>query len=108
MRCATSLVRRFAPACAAVLTLALGLHGQALAQIEQTLFAKQYDHAVAGPTRAADTVAVPDNFTGPFKLRIQNGTADESVNAGWVYRTFRSPGPVAGDPSEFMRIVIGE
>ena len=85
MRCATSLVRRFAPACAAVLTLALGLHGQALAQIEQTFFAKEYDHAVAGLTRAADTVAVPDNFTGPFKLRIQNGTADESVNAGWVY-----------------------
>jgi len=29
------------------------------------------------------------------------------LNQGWIYRTFRSPGPVAGDPLEFMRIVIG-
>jgi len=28
------------------------------------------------------------------------------LNAGWTYRTFRSPGPVAGDPLEFMRAVI--
>lgn len=85
MHCATSPIRRFARACVAALALALGLHGLALAQVEQTFFAKQYDHALAGPTRAADTVAVPDNFTAPFKLQIQNGTADESVNAGWVY-----------------------
>ncbi len=31
-----------------------------------------------------------------------------ALNAGWIYRSFRSPGPVAGDPREFMRIVIGE
>ena len=31
-----------------------------------------------------------------------------TLNSGWGYRTFRSPGPVAGDPGEFMRVVIGE
>lgn len=30
------------------------------------------------------------------------------LNVGWGYRTFRSPGPVAGDPVEFMRIFVGE
>lgn len=30
------------------------------------------------------------------------------LNPGWVYRTFRSPGPVAGDPIEFMWLLIGE
>jgi hypothetical protein len=31
-----------------------------------------------------------------------------ALNTGWVYRTFRSPGPVPGDPEEFMHLVIGE
>ncbi|MES2924516.1 MAG: hypothetical protein V4819_23390 [Verrucomicrobiota bacterium] len=31
-----------------------------------------------------------------------------ALNVGWVYRSFRSPGAVAGDPAEFMRIFIGE
>lgn len=31
-----------------------------------------------------------------------------ALNAGWVYRSFRSPGAVAGDPVEFMRIFVGE
>lgn len=85
MHPAASLVRRSLRARASALALVIGLPGVATAQVEQTFFAKQYDHALAGPTRVADTVAVPDNFTGPFKLRIQNGTADESVNAGRVY-----------------------
>ena len=85
MHPAASLVRRSVLACVSALALVLGLPGVAIAQVEQTFFARQYDHALAGPTRAADTFAVPDNFTGPFKLRIQNATADESVNAGWVY-----------------------
>ncbi len=31
-----------------------------------------------------------------------------ALNPGWVYRTFRSPGPVAGDPMEFMWLLIGD
>jgi hypothetical protein len=31
-----------------------------------------------------------------------------AVNPGWVYRTFRSPGPVAGDPVEFIRVAIDD
>ena len=74
MHPAASLVRRSVHAGVSVLALVLGLPCVAVAQVEQTFFAKQYDHAVAGPNRAADTIAVPDNFTGPFTLRIQNGT----------------------------------
>jgi hypothetical protein len=31
-----------------------------------------------------------------------------ALSVGWGYRSFRSPGPVAGDPVEFMRIFVGE
>src|SRR5436190_4939006 len=103
MHPAASLVRRSVRAGVSVLALVLGLPGMAMAQVEQTFFAKQYDHAVAGPTRAADTIAVPDNFTGPFTLRIQNGTADESVNAGWVYLN----GVQIGAPADFQPQVTG-
>ncbi len=41
-----------------------------------------------------------------------DATAIQSVlpalNPGWQYRTFRSSGPAAGGPREFMRAVIGE
>jgi hypothetical protein len=30
------------------------------------------------------------------------------LNSGWTYRTFRSPGPVAGGSGEFMRVEISE
>jgi len=44
--------------------------------------------------------------TGADAANIQAGLP--ALNAGWVYRSFRSPGPVAGDPLEFMRIFVGE
>jgi hypothetical protein len=43
---------------------------------------------------------------GPDATTIQAGLP--ALNSGWGYRTFRSPGGVAGDPSEFMRAVISE
>lgn len=42
--------------------------------------------------------------TGSDATAIQAGLPP--LSAGWVYRTFRSPGPVAGDPAEFMRVVV--
>ncbi|MCX6878953.1 MAG: hypothetical protein NTW21_34855 [Verrucomicrobia bacterium] len=44
--------------------------------------------------------------TGPDAAAIQLGLP--ALNSGWTYRTFRSPGPVAGDPIEFMRVKISE
>jgi hypothetical protein len=44
--------------------------------------------------------------TGSDATAIQSGLP--ALNSGWVYRTFRSPGAVAGDPREYMRAVIGE
>jgi hypothetical protein len=44
--------------------------------------------------------------TGPDADAIQLGLP--APNPGWTYRTFRSPGPVAGDPGEFMRVEISD
>ncbi|MCX6878799.1 MAG: hypothetical protein NTW21_34055 [Verrucomicrobia bacterium] len=44
--------------------------------------------------------------TGADAAVIQRGLP--ALHSGWGYRTFRSPGPVAGDPIEFMRAVISE
>jgi autotransporter-associated beta strand protein len=43
-----------------------------------------------------------DEVTGADATAIQAGLPALS-GAGWVYRTFRSPGTVAGDPREFIR-----
>ena len=51
------------------------------------------------------TLDVAEVFGGDA-TSIQTGLP--ALSAGWVYRTFRSPGPVAGDPREFMRAVISE
>ena len=45
--------------------------------------------------------------TGADATAIQAGLPGLS-SPDWVYRTFRSPGPVAGDPNEFMRVQISE
>ena len=51
------------------------------------------------------TLAVTE-VTGPDATAIQLGLP--ALNPGWTYRTFRSPGPVAGDPNEFMRAMISD
>jgi autotransporter-associated beta strand protein len=43
-----------------------------------------------------------DEVTGADATAIQAGLPALS-GAGWTYRTFRSPGPVSGDPREFIR-----
>lgn len=42
--------------------------------------------------------------TGADAAAIQAGLP--AVNGGWEYRSFRSPGPVQGDPREFMNVQI--
>ena len=46
-----------------------------------------------------------DEVTGPDATAIQAGLPALS-SGDWTYRTFRSPGPVTGDPSEFLRVQI--
>lgn len=46
-----------------------------------------------------------DEVTGPDATAIQSGLPALS-SGDWTYRTFRSPGPVTGDPSEFLRVQI--
>lgn len=46
-----------------------------------------------------------DEVTGPDATAIQAGLPALS-SGDWTYRTFRSPGPVTGDPAEFLRVQI--
>jgi len=43
-----------------------------------------------------------DEVTGADATAIQSGLPTLS-GSGWVYRTFRSPGAITGDPVEFIR-----
>jgi hypothetical protein len=46
-----------------------------------------------------------DEVTGPDATAIQAGLPALS-SGDWTYRTFRSLGPVTGDPAEFLRAKI--
>ena len=59
----------------------------------------------ASDNLTASTLDVTE-VTGPDATAIQTGLP--ALNSGWLYRTFRSPGAVAGDAAEFMRAVISE
>jgi hypothetical protein len=54
----------------------------------------------------ASTPLTVSEVSAPDATAIQLGLP--ALNPGWTYRTFRSPGPVAGDPAEFMRAVISD
>jgi autotransporter-associated beta strand protein len=58
--------------------------------------------------QASDTLATWDlavsEVTGDDKTAIEASLP--ALGAGWTYRTFQSPGVVAGDPTDFMRAVI--
>lgn len=60
--------------------------------------------------QASDTlVTFPlqvDQVTGPDATALQAGLP--MLNPSWLYASFRSPGPVAGDPKEFMRVDVSE
>lgn len=74
------------------------------------LVLKQVADTLSYRLQAADNLVAFNldvtEVTGPDATAIQAGLP--SLNFGWVYRTFRSPGGVAGDPLEFMRAVISE
>lgn len=57
----------------------------------------------AGNTLVAWDLAVSE-VTGADATAIQAGLP--ALTTGWTYRTFRSPGPVSGDPREFIRVLI--
>jgi autotransporter-associated beta strand protein len=59
----------------------------------------------AGNSLAAWGLAVSE-VTGADATTIQAGLPP--LSTGWTYRTFRSPGPVSGDPKEFIRVLIEE
>ncbi|MBN8458344.1 MAG: autotransporter-associated beta strand repeat-containing protein [Verrucomicrobia bacterium] len=44
--------------------------------------------------------------TGADKTTIENDPRLQPLDTGWTYRTFRSPGAVTGDPSDYLRAVI--
>ena len=53
------------------------------------------------------TIEVSDDVTGWATMAISEVTpaADlPALNAGWNYRTFRTPGPVSADNRDFLRV----
>lgn len=44
--------------------------------------------------------------TGADKTAIESDPRLQPLDTGWTYRTFRSPGAVTGDPSDYLRAVI--
>jgi len=60
-------------------------------------------HVQAGDNLAAWDLVVTE-VLGADATAIQQGLP--ALDTGWTYRTFRSPGPIAGDPQEFIRVVI--
>lgn len=56
-----------------------------------------------GNDLGAWTLAVSE-VTGGDATAIQTGLP--ALSTGWTYRTFRTPGPVSGDPKEFIRVLI--
>jgi hypothetical protein len=80
------------------------------------LVLRQFAEGVAYTIQASENFT-PVNWTltvtevvGADAASIQAGFDPPlpALHAGWIYRTFRSAGPVAGDPEEFMRIKISE
>lgn len=61
-------------------------------------------YAVQATDELIDFTLDVTEVLGADAAAIQAGLP--AVNVGWNYRTFRSPGPVAGDPAEFMRVFI--
>jgi autotransporter-associated beta strand protein len=59
----------------------------------------------AGNNLGSWTLAVSE-VTGADATAIQAGLP--ALSTGWTYRTFRTPGPVSGDPKEFIRVLIDE
>ena len=76
------------------------------------LVLKQTGDAVKYTIQATGNLAPPvwtltvTEVLGADAAAIQLGLP--ALNSGWVYRTFRSPGPVTGNSDEFMRLVIAE
>lgn len=57
-------------------------------------------HIEGGDALAAWTLAIAE-VTGADATAIQAGLP--ALNQGWVYRTFRTPGPISTKPMSFMR-----
>ncbi|HEV3409340.1 MAG TPA: hypothetical protein VG095_03540, partial [Chthoniobacterales bacterium] len=74
------------------------------------LVLEQTSDGIIYSVQAADSIGTwtleVSEVTGGDASNIQAGLPP--LNAGWTYRTFRSPGAVAGDPREFMRVQISE
>jgi hypothetical protein len=74
------------------------------------LVLEQAADGVVYTVQASDDLATTPlevtEVVGADAAAIQAGLP--GLHAGWVYRTFRSPGSVAGDSSEFMRVVVSE
>lgn len=71
---------------------------------EKTLTVDGLTYRVQGSDALGSWDLIVTEVTGTDAATIQSTLP--ILQPGWFYRTFRSPGPVIGDPSEFLRLRV--
>lgn len=89
-----------------VLTLTIPVRSAAAfaGDAEQTLTVDGLTYHVQGSDDLTGWGLSVSEVTGADATSIQSTMPE--LQAGWFYRTFRSPGPVVGDPSDFLRVRV--
>lgn len=71
---------------------------------EQTLAVDGLIYRVQGSDALQTWNLAVSEVTGADATAIQTGLP--ALETGWFYRTFRSPGPIASDPADFLRVQV--
>lgn len=89
-----------------VLTLTIPVRSAAAfgGDTEQTLTVDGLTYHVQGSDGLTNWGLSISEVTGADATSIQSTMPE--LQPGWFYRTFRSPGPIVGDPSDFLRVRV--
>lgn len=88
------------------LTLTIPVRSQAAftGATEKTLAVDGLVYRVQGSDTLGAWDLIVTEVTGTDATTIQSTLP--AVQTGWYYRTFRSPGPLVGDPTDFLRVRV--
>jgi autotransporter-associated beta strand protein len=92
-----------------VLTITLPVRSTALfsGSTEKTLTADGLTYRVqATDDLNSWNLLIVSEVTGSDATAIRNSLGLSLTSGAWTYRVFRSPGPVSGDPREFLRVLV--
>jgi autotransporter-associated beta strand protein len=71
---------------------------------EQTLTVDGLTYHIQGSDALSAWDLIVSEVTGADASAIQSTMP--ALQTGWFYRTFRSPGPILGDPADFLRVRV--